>query len=197
MLESLAPILRASPPTASLVRAPGSARARPHPPHLAHTTYARTSCHPRMIPICPSAFRPALRLGRCMRRLRVEDGPRTSLHHPNRAAPPFRLSVPRHASPRASARNLEHDASAFGLRMATEQVYMRATTAHIRRGVTTATTVTPAARLRPEPFLAGVHPFDRARTQTHRFFSRRAYEKALQHRAAPRRPGPPYEYSGA
>jgi hypothetical protein len=74
---------------------------------------------------------------------------------------------------------------------------MRATTADIRRRVTTTTTVTRAARRRPEPFLDGAHQFDRARTQTHRVSLRRAYEEALQRRAAPRRPGPPYEYPGA
>jgi hypothetical protein len=74
---------------------------------------------------------------------------------------------------------------------------MRATTADIRRRVTMTTTVAPTARLGTEPFLDGVRPFDRARTQTHRLSSGRAYEEVLKRRAAPRRPGPPYEYSGA
>jgi hypothetical protein len=70
-------------------------------------------------------------------------------------------------------------------------------TAGIRRRVSTATTVTRAARLNPEPFLDGVHRFDRVRMPTRRSSSRRAYEEALQRRAASRRLGPPYDYLSA
>jgi hypothetical protein len=49
-----------NPPTASLVRAPGNARARPHPPvPRAYGTCPRTSRRPRTIPICTPASRSA------------------------------------------------------------------------------------------------------------------------------------------
>jgi hypothetical protein len=80
---------------------------------------------------------------------------------------------------------------AFGLRMAgSEQAYIRATAADVRRDATSTTTCRPcrAAALlavAPEPFLDG------ARIHTHNSSWRGAHDRAPQHRVAPRRLGLP------
>jgi hypothetical protein len=118
MMDSLAPIPRDTLPPPSCPPARQCSRTATSTAPHAYAIGPHFLSPPH---ICPFSSRPGLRFARRMHRLRVDDDPRTSLHRPNRAAPPFRLSAPWHASPRPSARDLKNYASASDPRMATER----------------------------------------------------------------------------
>jgi hypothetical protein len=183
-------------PTASLICAPGNARARPHPPHFAHMAHVRElHAAPRTTLICAPASCPAraacpARASKTTRAPIFSSPPGPGHSYFSALRPAERASVRKHPRARegARARATTRQRSACARLFLHRPVCARRRPICARR-VATATTARPPAR--PE---AQASPARRARVRlrSHGSSPRRAYDAATKRRAATRRQGSPY-----